>query len=48
MENLGMRRQRQIATLENQTYGMALTEDKTRGVTVIHHGGSMAGFKTGR
>jgi hypothetical protein len=40
------RRQAQIATGENQNYGMGLWEDKTWGVTVIHHGGSMAGFKS--
>src|SRR5260370_23323565 len=41
-----MRRQPQISTGENQSYGMGLMEDKTWGVTVIHHGGSMAGFKS--
>src|SRR4029077_236328 len=45
-ENLLMRRQPQIATGENQSYGMGLMEDKSWGVTVIHHGGSMAGFKS--
>lgn len=45
-ENLLMRRQPQIATGENQSYGMGLSEDKTWGVTVVHHGGSMAGFKS--
>ena len=45
-QNLLMRRQPQIATGENQTYGMGLMEDKTWGVTVIHHGGSVAGFKS--
>ncbi len=45
-QNLMMRRQAQIATGENQSYGMGLSEDKTWGVTVIHHGGSMAGFKS--
>ena len=45
-QNLLMRRQPQIATGENQSYGMGLMEDKTWGVTVIHHGGSMAGFKS--
>ena len=37
-----MRRQPQIATGENQSYGMGLMEDKSWGVAVIHHGGSMA------
>ena len=45
-QNLLMRWQPQIATGENQSYGMGLSEDKTWGVTVIHHGGSMAGFKS--
>jgi CubicO group peptidase (beta-lactamase class C family) len=45
-QNILMRRQPQIATGENQSYGMGLMEDKTWGVTVIHHGGSMAGFKS--
>jgi CubicO group peptidase (beta-lactamase class C family) len=45
-QNLLMRRKPQIATGENQSYGMGLMEDKTWGVTVIHHGGSMAGFKS--
>jgi CubicO group peptidase (beta-lactamase class C family) len=44
--NLLMRRQPQIATGENQNYGMGLEEDKTWGVTVIHHGGSLAGCKS--
>jgi CubicO group peptidase (beta-lactamase class C family) len=44
--NLLMRRQPQISTGENQSYGMGLMEDKTWGVSVIHHGGSMAGFKS--
>ena len=45
-QNLLMRRQPQVATGENQTYGMGLMEDETWGVTVVHHGGSMAGFKS--
>jgi CubicO group peptidase (beta-lactamase class C family) len=45
-ENLLMRRRPQIALGENQSYGMGLMEDKTWGVTVIHHGGSLAGFKS--
>lgn len=45
-QNLLMRRQPQIATGENQSYGMGLMEDKTWGVSVFHHGGSMAGFKS--
>src|ERR1700684_1343436 len=45
-ENLLMRRKPQIGIGEDQYYGMGLMVDKTWGVTVIHHGGSMAGFKT--
>jgi len=45
-QNLLMRRQPQIATGENQSYGMGLSDDRTWGVSVIHHGGSMAGFKS--
>src|SRR5260370_22938977 len=41
-----MRRQPQISTGENQSYGMGLMEDKTWGVPVLHHGRSMAGFKS--
>jgi CubicO group peptidase (beta-lactamase class C family) len=44
--NILMRRQPQIATGEKQSYGMGLMEDKTWGVTVIHHGGALAGFKS--
>lgn len=28
------------------TYGMGLETDRTWGVPVVHHGGSMAGYKT--
>jgi len=45
-ENILARRVPQIATGENQSYGMGLSVDKTWGVTVVHHGGSMAGFKS--
>ena len=45
-ENLLMRRKPQISTGEDATYGMGLEEDKTWGVTVIHHGGSMFGYKS--
>jgi CubicO group peptidase (beta-lactamase class C family) len=45
-QNLLMRRLPQVATGENQSYGMGLMEDKTWGVSVIHHGGSMAGYKS--
>ncbi len=45
-ENLLVRRLPQIATGEDQSYGMGLSVDKRLGVTVVHHGGSMAGFKS--
>jgi CubicO group peptidase (beta-lactamase class C family) len=45
-KNLLMRRQPQVPTGEKQSYGMGLMEDETWGVTVVHHGGSMAGFKS--
>lgn len=45
-KNLLMRRQPSVSMGEQQTYGMGLMEDKTWGVSVIHHGGSMAGFKS--
>ncbi len=45
-ENLLMRRKPQIATGEDQFYGMGLEVDKTWGVPVIHHGGSMLGYKS--
>jgi CubicO group peptidase (beta-lactamase class C family) len=45
-ENLLVRRAPQIATGENQTYGMGLSVDKTYGIPVVHHGGSMAGYKS--
>jgi CubicO group peptidase (beta-lactamase class C family) len=45
-ENLLMRRKPQVPTGEDQSYGMGLEIDKTWGVTVIHHGGSMAGYKS--
>jgi CubicO group peptidase (beta-lactamase class C family) len=45
-ENLLMRRAPQIALGEDQSYGMGLIVDRTYGVSVVHHGGSMAGYKT--
>ena len=45
-QNLLMRRQPQVAMGENQTYGMGLMVDKTWGVTVVHHGGALAGYKS--
>lgn len=45
-ENLLARRTPQIITGEDSTYGMGLSVDKSYGVTVVHHGGSMAGYKS--
>jgi CubicO group peptidase (beta-lactamase class C family) len=45
-ENLLMRRMPQVPLGEDQFYGMGLMVDRSRGVPVIHHGGSMAGFKS--
>jgi CubicO group peptidase (beta-lactamase class C family) len=45
-ENILARRAPQIATGDRQSYGMGLSVDKTWGVTVVHHGGSMGGFKS--
>jgi CubicO group peptidase (beta-lactamase class C family) len=45
-ENILARRKPQIATGDKQSYGMGLSIDTTWGVTVVHHGGSMAGFKS--
>jgi len=45
-ENLLMRRKPQVAMGEDQYYGMGLMVDKTWGVPVVHHGGSLAGYKS--
>jgi CubicO group peptidase (beta-lactamase class C family) len=45
-ENLLARRAPQIVTGEASAYGMGLSVDKTYAVTVVHHGGSMAGYKS--
>jgi CubicO group peptidase (beta-lactamase class C family) len=45
-ENLLMRRKPQIATGEDETYGMGLETTTRWGVPVIHHGGSMFGYKS--
>ncbi len=45
-ENLLARRRPQIAVGEDANYGMGLEVETTYGVPVVHHGGSMAGFKT--
>ena len=45
-ENLLARRAPQIQLGEDSSYGMGLTVDRTYGVPVISHGGSMSGFKS--
>jgi CubicO group peptidase (beta-lactamase class C family) len=45
-ENLLMRRQPQVPLGEDASYGMGLTVDRTYGVPVVSHGGSMSGFKS--
>jgi CubicO group peptidase (beta-lactamase class C family) len=45
-ENILMRRKPQVAIGEDEYYGMGLMVDKTWGVTVIHHGGSLIGYKS--
>ena len=45
-ENLLMRRAPQISLGEDSSYGMGLIVDRTYGVPVVSHGGSMSGFKS--
>ena len=45
-KNILARRARGVPTGEDTYYGMGLKEDITWGVPVIHHGGSMSGFKS--
>ncbi len=45
-ENLLIRRAPQVMLGEDGSYGMGLEEDHHYGVSVISHGGSMAGFKS--
>ena len=45
-ENLLMRRAPQISLGEDASYGMGLIVDRTYGVPVVSHGGSMSGFKS--
>jgi CubicO group peptidase (beta-lactamase class C family) len=45
-ENLLMRRKPQVQEGEDQSYGMGLSVDRTWGVEVVHHGGSMIGYKS--
>ena len=45
-KNLLKRREPGVPTGEDRFYGMGLESDATWGATVIHHGGSMSGFKS--
>ena len=45
-KNLLARRDKQIAVGEYETYGMGLTVDTQWGIPIVHHGGSMLGFKS--
>jgi CubicO group peptidase (beta-lactamase class C family) len=45
-ENILARRKPQVQSGEDQSYGMGLSIDRTWGIPVVHHGGSMAGFKS--
>jgi CubicO group peptidase (beta-lactamase class C family) len=44
--NLLERRQPGVATGDKQAYGMGLFEDRTWGVPIVYHGGSMPGYQT--
>jgi len=45
-ENLLMRRKPQVPIGEDQYYGMGLETDNRWGVLVVHHGGSLFGYKS--
>ena len=45
-EALLARRAPQVSNGNDVTYGMGLEVDRTWGIPVVHHGGSMIGFKT--
>ncbi len=45
-ENLLARRAHGVPTGESSWYGMGLMDDKSWGVSVIHHGGSLIGYKS--
>ena len=45
-QNLLERRRPNVPVGEDAYYGMGLETDAAWGVTVVHHGGSMAGYKT--
>ena len=45
-ENLLMRRKPQVATGENESYGMGLWTDNRWNIPIVHHGGSLFGYKS--
>jgi len=45
-ENLLMRRKPQIPIGEDQTYGMGLEVNNHWGIPIVHHGGSLFGYKS--
>ena len=45
-ENLLMRRKPQISTGDGQAYGMGLSTNDHWGVPIVHHGGSLFGYKS--
>jgi len=45
-KNLLERRKPNVPVAEDAFYGMGLETDNTWGVTVVHHGGSMGGYKS--
>ena len=45
-KNLLERRKPNVPVAEDAFYGMGLTTDSTWGVTVVHHGGSLGGYKS--
>jgi CubicO group peptidase (beta-lactamase class C family) len=45
-ENLLMRRKPQISTGEDQAYGMGLWTNNHWGIPIVHHGGSLFGYKS--
>jgi len=44
--NLLRRRAPNVSTGEDRTYGMGMQVDRDYGVDVVHHGGSLAGYKS--
>jgi CubicO group peptidase (beta-lactamase class C family) len=45
-ENLLMRRKAQVPTGEDETYGMGLETNTRWGIPIVHHGGSLFGYKS--